>query len=551
MSMKLPSSLSALLTPEAYPHPVDHVELIETPISWVLLAGELAYKIKRPVRYPFIDLREPERRKILCQEELRLNRRFAPALYLDVCRIVNASGKARIGGEGPILEHAVRMRRFRRADELARLLEAFKVEPRELGTFGRHLALIHAGLPTAPPGSSWGRPAEVQALMIRNLLECAEASRMLGASEAVLALRGAMQERFPTAAAAMAARRAGDRIRECHGDLHSRNIVRLGGALIAFDCLEYEPDFRWIDVADEIAFLSSDLCARARPLHAHAFLAGYLEQSGDYQACRVLRLYEAHRALVRAKVAALSAAELGQGSDREPLRREHASLLAHAAAALERHAPLLLLMHGLSGSGKTWLAGQLAQRLRAIHIRSDVERKRHAGLHELARSWSPVTGGLYSSDATAAVYEQLACAAEDILAGGYTVIVDAAFLSREQRARFAELAGRLRLPAYLVTCTASEEIMRARIAARSESRADPSEADESVLAWQQMHQEPLSPGEPFEALQVETAGPGALDTVLRGIAAPAIAAGVEALPPCGSRERAPVRPRSTLGPHGA
>jgi aminoglycoside phosphotransferase family enzyme/predicted kinase len=515
----LPSTFSALLTPDAYPHPVDHVEVIETPISWILLAGDLAYKIKRPVRYAFIDLLEPERRKLLCEEELRLNRRFAPALYLDVCRIVKVAGKAQIGGDGPVLEHAVRMRRFECADELDRLLEGFKVEPRELGAFGRQLALIHAGLPVAPAESPWGRPAEVQALMIRNLLECAEASRVLGASDPVLALRNAMHGRLPPATAVMAARRASGCIRECHGDLHSRNIVRLLGQLTAFDCLEYEPAFRWIDVADEIAFLLSDLTARERPLHAHAFLAGYLEQSGDYQSCRVLRLYEAHRALVRAKVAALSAAERGEGS-REPLRLEHARLTNRAASALGRHAPVLLLMHGLSGSGKTWLAGQLAERLRAIHIRSDVERKRHAGLDALARSRSSVAAGLYSRDTTGAVYEHLVHAAEDVMTGGYNAIIDATFLCREQRVRFAELALRSAVPAHLICCTAPPEILRARIAARGKRGSDPSEADGSVLAWQGSHQEPVTAEEPFKVMQVDTTDCGALEKVMRGICSP-------------------------------
>jgi predicted kinase len=303
--------------------------------------------------------------------------------------------------------------------------------------------------------------------------------------------------------------------------------VRLSGKLTAFDCMEFEPAFRWIDVADEIAFLLSDLAARERPVHAHAFLAGYLEESGDYQACRVLRLYEAHRALVRAKVAALSAAERW---GREHLRRAHARLATAAASALEQKAPVLLLMHGLSGSGKTWLATRLSERLGAIHIRSDVERKRHAGLDALGRSRSSVAAGLYSSNATAAVYEHLVCAAEDVIAGGYTVIVDATFLRRDQRARFAELALRLAVPAYLLCCSAPQETLRARIAARGASGGDPSEADESVLAWQRSHQESVNAGEPFEAIQVETADPGALEKILRGISSSTAVA----LPPLSS-----------------
>jgi aminoglycoside phosphotransferase family enzyme/predicted kinase len=504
--MTLPARFSALLTPAAYPHPADAIALIETPISWVLLAGDYAYKIKRPVRYGFIDLTDPVRRERLCEEELRLNRRFAPELYLEVCRIVTAAGHALIDGDGSVLEHAVRMRRFPSTEELDQLLEGGRIEPKELAAFGRELARIHAQLAVAAADSSWGQPAQIHALMIRNLLECAEAARALGLPGPVLALQAPLQRRLPRDAPVMAARRAAGRVRECHGDLHCRNIVRLAGCLIAFDCLEYEPAFRWIDVADEVAFLASDLAARDRPAHAHAFIAAYLEEGGDYQACRVLRLYEAHRALVRAKVAALSAT----GADDEPrqaLRREHIGLVEHAAHALEDKAPLLILMHGLSGSGKTHLAQQLAVCLRAIHIRSDIERKRHAGLEAGARSGSAPDTGLYSGDTREAVYARLADAAEHALAGGYTVILDATFLRQRQRARFGELAGRCGVPARLVSCNAPEPVLRARIAARKAQERDPSDADEAVLGWQLSQQEPLASGEPFELVRIDTTDP--------------------------------------------
>lgn len=514
MSDRLPQHLAGLLSPRAYPHPVNSVELIETHISWVLLAGELAYKIKRPVHYPFVDLREPELRKHFCEEELRLNKRFAPDLYLDVCEIVDADGEARIGGRGRVLEHAVRMRRFPSGDELDRLLEGRRIEPRELETFGRRLATIHARLPAAGEMAPWGRPAEVQALFVRNLMECASAAATFGTTADVLALRARLESRLPAAVPWMAVRRAGGRVRECHGDLHSRNVVRIGGGLVAFDCIEFEPAFRWIDVAEEVASLSSDLGARGRPMLAHAFRSGYLAQSGDYHACRVLRLYETHRALVRAKVAALTAAEAADGAEREALHREHVRLLSHAAASLSARRPLLLLMHGLSGSGKTWLARPLARRLSAVHLRSDVERKRLAGLGELARSRSKVGGGLYTSEASSAVYDDLARSAEDVLAGGYSSIVDATFLRRAERARFAALAQRLGTPMHLLCCATPAAVLRARLLARGRAETDPSEADEAVLEWQTAHLEALSPDEGIDVIRVDTTDSHALDEVL-------------------------------------
>ena len=529
MSASLPPTLRGLLEPEAYPHPVDEVELITTHISWVLLAGGYAYKVKRPVRYPFVDLSTLERRQFLCEEELRLNRRFAPDLYLEVCTIVASEGSAKVelarAMNGPdtasaneaILDHAVRMRRFSRDEELDRLLAEHRIEPGALETFGRELAQMHARLPAAPANSAWGNQAAVRAQLLRNLLECADAAAVFGSSGEVLALRKPLQAKLAARAASLAARRSTGMIRECHGDLHSRNIVRLKEGLIAFDCLEYDPALRWIDTADEIAFLTSDLKARERPLHAQAFRAGYLIQSGDYHACRVLTLYEAHRALVRAKVAALSAAKNGQGGPKDTLRREHVQLLASAAGALAPKKPFLILMSGLSGSGKTWLARQLAERLSAVHIRSDVERKRRAGLSDLASSDSRLGEDLYSAEMTAALYEDLAHAAEDVLSGEIVAIVDGTFLGRAQRAQFADLAKRCGVPLHLIRCEAPEPLLKARITERSHSRRDSSEADLAVLAWQMAHAEPLTAGEGIDVTQVDTAAPDALDLALRRI----------------------------------
>ncbi len=519
----VPDVISSLMNPRAYPHPAGAVELIETPISWVLLAGEFAYKIKRPVRYPFIDLRSGARRRFLCEEELRLNRRFAPQLYLEVCDVVSEAGESRIrlsgadpgGAHEGALEAAVRMRRFSRRDELDQLLATHRVEPLELEIFGRSIADVHAALPAAEADSPAGTPNGVKAQLSRNLLECAEAAGALGTAEEVLALREGLERHIFAALPDIALRRERGRVRECHGDLHSRNIVRLEQRLIAFDCLEYEPAFRWIDVADEIAFLASDLASRHFDRHAQAFLRGYLAQSGDYHACRVIRLYEAHRALVRAKVAALSAAALPEGPERESVRLEHLRLIAHATAALSPGSPVLLLMCGVSGSGKTWLARLLAEHLSALHLRSDVERKRRAGLQPLADSNSELAAGLYSREMSERVYDDLAQAARDGLAGGYNVIVDATFLRRDERAKFAELGVACASSTHFVCCQAPLSVLRARILARSRAGLDPSEADLAVLDWQRGHIEPFGSEDPFDVIYVESADPEALEKVVR------------------------------------
>ena len=518
----LPAQLSGLLRPEAYPHPVEAVAVIETPISWVLLAGAFAYKIKRAVRYPFVDQRTLEYRRWLCEEEFRLNRRFASELYLEVCSVVSAGRHVRMhsgpAGTHRIVEYAVRMVRFDAADELDRRLAEGRLPVDALGTFGKTLADIHATLPSVTEDASWGQPARVRSLLIDNVRQCAAAAGVFSRAEAVAALEVPLEQRLAEASPAMALRCASGRVRECHGDLHSRNIVVREGRLVPFDCLEYEPAFRWIDVADEIAFLSSDLAARVHRRHAHAFLAAYLQRSGDYHACRVIRLYEVHRALVRAKVAALSAATRPEAG-RSALRAEFERLVRHAVAALAARQPQLVLMSGLSGSGKTWIARQLTERLEAVHLRSDIERKRLAGLDPLQPSGSGLAAGLYAPDVSERVYDELAREAYDALIGGYSVIVDATFLRRAQRRRFRELGARAQASTYWIRCTAPLALLQERLRARAEAGQDPSEADASVLEWQRQQLEPPAADERLASLEVESIDPQSIDRILGLISA--------------------------------
>jgi uncharacterized protein len=484
----LPDRLHALLYPRAYPHPVRAVDLIETHISWVLLTGRFAYKVKRPVHYPFVDLRSPAQRRALCHEEVRLNRRFAPKLYLDVRPVRYRRGEARIGGAGPIIEHAVRMREFPRSQQLDALLRGRRIEPAELEDFGADLARVHQRLPAARAGQGWGEPSSQISMIKHNAAECVRAAAALGARRALRALQVSLGEWADAAWPLLAQRFAAHRVRECHGDLHAGNIVRQERRLLPFDCLEFDPALRWIDVADEVSFLVADLHARERPLHAQAFLNGYLASSGDYQACLLMPVFRAHRALVRAKVTALSGATRATAWARPPareLRRAFAGYLEIARAALAPRRPALVLMSGVSGSGKTWLARRLAPALDAIHVRSDIERRRLAGIAPTARSGSALAQGLYARAMTRAVYDRLADCAADALAGGYTTIVDATFGRSEDRIRFRALAASLGVHLCIVYCHAPTKVLRRRISTRQRMRKDPSEATIEVLHWQE------------------------------------------------------------------
>lgn len=511
----LPAPLAALLQPEAYPHPVSAVRLVETHISWVLLTGPLAYKIKRPVCYAFVDLRSARQRAFFCVEELRLNRRFAPELYVDVCDITLEPDGARIAGGGEVIEHAVRMRQFRADEELAALLKQAALAPPELLRFGRELALSHEHLPAAGPGQDFGQPPRVRELLLQNLAQCLQAAAKVAVQQPLRELEKPYTQRLDAARSWLAGRREAGRVRECHGDLHVGNIVRYADRLLAFDCMEFEPAFRWIDVAEEVACLFMDLHARDFAVHAQAFLAGYLVQSGDYQLCRLLRLYAVHRALVRAKVAMLRAAEEGGGGACARRSVEYSRYLACARRMLTASTPLLVLMCGVSGSGKSWLAEQLAPPLNAVHLRSDVERRRIGGLAERQPSGAALGQGLYSPTMTGRVYARLEQCAADALAGGLNVIVDATFQLREQRARLRALAVASGANLSVIFCHAPDEVLEQRLAARAHSATDPSEADRRVLELQRARFEPLDPCEDPQFIDADTARPGIVAQVLQ------------------------------------
>lgn len=514
----LPAALRGLLRPQAYPHPVTAIQVLQTHMSWVLLTGDYVYKLKRPVRFAFADFSDPAHRARLCAEELRLNRRYAPSLYLDVVAVRRdpGSGEAHVGPDGPVLEYAVRMRQFDRRDELAALVPAGAVDATEFRDFGVALAAQHRALPQLPTDAGFGSPAAVARTLRRNLAEWyLQAPR----DAARLRLRRQLALRLRRARGALAARHRDGHVRECHGDLHLSNLVRLDGRITPFDALEFEPAFRHVDVADEVAFLAADLRGYGRADLAHAFLDGYLDESGDYDLLRVLDLYLLHRALVRAKVMAIRARDGADAGQARQWRQREADFVELALRVGAPRTPRLLLMHGPSGSGKSWLARQLAPRLDAVHLRSDRERKRLAGLAPLDASGSPTGGGLYARDLTARTYARLLDCARAALAGGHDVICDATFLHREQRAGFAALAAGAGAPAVLLQCHADDAVLRSRIRARRAAADDASEADESVLDWQRTHLEPHAADEGLRILAVDTGAADPLGQAMRALQA--------------------------------
>jgi aminoglycoside phosphotransferase family enzyme/predicted kinase len=486
--------IEALRDPARYPHPVQDVEVIETHISWVLLAGEYAYKIKKPVRLAFLDFSTLAARRHFCEEEIRLNRRTAAELYLDVVAIVQTPGGPSFAGAGTAVEYAVRMRRFA-ADALAdRMARAGALDAEKVDALAASLAAFHAAVPRAAAPVRYGTQEQIAAHAIGNFDQIAGFGVEPAVATRLGRLRAWTASECVRLAPAFAARHADGFVRECHGDLHLGNVAFIGGRAVPFDCIEFDPALRWIDVVNEVAFLVMDLHAHALPEAAWRLLNGWLEVTGDYAGVAVLRCYLVYRAMVRAKIACLRAA-----------LPEFLSQLA-LAESLARGRPLaLVVMHGLSGSGKTTLSQAIFERIGAVRLRSDVERKRLHGIEDpRARTGSGLGAGIYGAAAGARTYERLAELARAILQAGYPVVVDAAFLQRRERDRFGGLAKELGARFLVAACSAPLQTLSARVSERQARASDASEADAAVLAHQLATWDPLAADEERDALSIDT-----------------------------------------------
>ena len=488
--------IAALREPACYAHAVGRVELLQTHISCVLLAGDYAYKIKKPVNLGFLDFSTLAARRHYCEEELRLNRRTAPGLYLDVLAIGGSASAPVVGGGGEAIEYALRMRRFDQDDLLDRMARRGALAPAHIDALARGLAAFHGQIARAGADDAFGSPQRILAPALQNF----EQMLPLAGAKAEIALLARLRDwtgrEHAALAQVFAARKRDGWVRECHGDLHLGNIALLEGVPTPFDGIEFNPDFRWTDVMNEIAFLAMDLFDHRLPRLAFRFINAYLESTGDYAGLRVLRFYLVYRALVRAKVACLRAHQTGIAahakSEIEQEYRRHLHLAERLAAPA--HAALLI-MHGLSGSGKTTVAQDLLEALGAVRLRSDVERKRLFGIAAQARSGSELDAGLYAPEANERTYARLAELAREVLAARYPVIVDAAFLKRTERERFAALARDAGARFLIAACTAQAATLRARVVARATEARDASDAGLAVLERQFTTAEPLAPDE--------------------------------------------------------
>jgi aminoglycoside phosphotransferase family enzyme/predicted kinase len=501
-----------------YPHHPERVDHVQTHISHVFLAGSYVYKLKKAVRFAFLDFSTPALRRRFCVEEVRLNRRLCPAIYLDVLPVTRAAaGRLRLGGRGRTVEHVVQMRRLPADRMLPALLAAGTVTRDMLDALARTLAAFHTEAPTGPEISAYGDPEALRARWEEEMRGTAPFAGQLLAAEDHELLADFGPTFIRRHETLLRARLQHGRIREGHGDLHAEHVCFVDAPVpsgtdlpplppgtYVFDCIEFSQAFRCNDVASEIAFLAMDLDSLGHPQLARHFVGAYVDASGDAVVPALLPFYACYRAGVRGKVEGLKSREAEvEDADREAAARRarrHFDLAGRYAWAVG--GPALIACCGLAGSGKTTLARELAAATGWVRLGSDDIRKGNAARQPPAVV--PYGADVYSDAGREAVYRILCAEAEAALADDRGVVVDATFIRAAHRRQLAAVAARRRCPLVFVDCQADEASIRSRLEARAHTTTL-SDARWDTYLGQRERREPLGPAEP--SIVIDTGGP--------------------------------------------
>ncbi len=453
------------------------VTRIDTHAAAVFLAGERALKIKRAVRFPFLDYSTLAKRKSACEAEIAINRAFAPEIYRRVVAITRApDGRLAVGGDGEAVEWAVEMRRFDETQTLDHLADRGQIDAALADALGRAVAKAHAA---AQALSDFDFTTELGEIMAQNDAELRAAPDLFPPA-AVDALTEATQRALARLRPLLAARQAAGLVRRCHGDLHLGNIVLIGNAPVLFDAIEFDERIASGDVLYDLAFLLMDLIERKLQGAANIVVNRYLAETRrpeDLDALAALPLYLSLRAAIRAKI---SAERRQQGAAPGEAAQSARDYFALADELLQPAEPQLIAVGGLSGTGKSLLARMLAPSIApapgAVWLRSDVERKALFGIGETA----PLPQSAYVPEVTARVYAALAAKAGRIIAAGHSAVVDAVFAKPEERALIAQAAGSAPFHGLFLTADLPTRLTRVR-----GRKGDVSDADAAVARAQQ------------------------------------------------------------------
>jgi aminoglycoside phosphotransferase family enzyme/predicted kinase len=451
----LSEMVQALLQPDAYPHRPEKVELVQTQMSFVFLAGEYVYKVKKPVDLGYLDYTTLEKRRYFCQQELKLNRRLCADAYLGVVPIVKHGASFTVEGEGSPVEYAVKMRRLPGEAMLDRLLAEDKAMPEMLARVADKLADFHEMAETNAAISAFGDLATIRQNTEENFNQTEKSIGRTISLPKYERIKRYTNEFIQKNAALFQERKVNRRIRDCHGDLHAAHICFCNGICI-YDCIEFNDRFRYADVASEVAFLAMDLDHHGRADLARHFVDAYVARSGDTELKTLLAFYKCYRAYVRGKVESFKLDDPYISDEDKINIRDVASSYFHLSHAYTWSRPILFITVGLVGTGKSTLSRALAGRLGLVVLSSDITRKRLAGIPLTEHRFQGFHGGIYTPEFTRKTYDAMFAKAGKILSDGGRVLLDASFIHRDERLRAKELAEKSNARFIVLECRLDE-----------------------------------------------------------------------------------------------
>lgn len=495
--------LENLQNPALYDHPIKYFKVIETHISWVLLTGHFAYKIKKPVNFEFLDFSTLAKRRFFCHQEVRANQALSPDIYLAAIPLTGSVEQPFFSGEGETFDYAILMREFQQDRLLTELLDQHELTSKIIDDVAILLANFHKRAATNPPQAFFGSPEQIHTPVVQNFTQIAplltDPADLAILHELATWSEQSWHQLHPT----LVERKQQQFIKECHGDIHLGNITMMGDKPVIFDAIEFNDELRWTDTIADLAFLAMDLRDKNCEAYAYQLISYYLEYTGDYSGLATLPYYLCYRALVRAKVQLFHLRHAKNSQESADVMEKVRRYLALAKVFTIKTAPILFITCGLAGSGKSTVAQTLVRDRGVIRLRSDVVRKQLHDLDNLAKSNSTLNNHIYTHDATQQTYDRLGVLATQIINAGFSVVVDATFLRRSQRNHFAQLAEQLGVTLVILACAAPLKTLEARIELRQAVHRDPSEATLEVLHMQRSLQELLVPEELEMALVID------------------------------------------------
>ncbi|ESA35719.1 adenylylsulfate kinase [Leptolyngbya sp. Heron Island J] len=512
VSQVLPPLIEHMLRSSFYPHwTQDPIELIQTHTAYVLLTGDYAYKVKKPVNYGFLDYSTVAARKHFVEEELRLNRRTAEELYLAAVPIYQVGTTFSLLGQGEPVDYAVKMKQFPAGALFSDLLAQGQLTPALMQALAHQVAEFHQRAAVSDRSQFFGTIPQIRAAFDQNYTQT-QAYIGRGQTQQQLQETQAYTDRIFTEWPEQFQTRINHhKIRECHGDLHLRNICLWHNRIFLFDCIEFNDAFRHVDTLYDVAFTVMDCDARGRADLGNIFLNTYLEDTADWEGVELLPLYLSRQAYTRAKVTSFLLDQPSLSPQQQhTLQTEAQAYYTLAWHYTQRPRGRLILMSGLSGTGKSTVARRLAQRLRAIHIRSDAVRKHLAGLPLQQRG----AASLYTSTMTQQTYDRLWKLGIHLASQGHTVILDAKYDRVATRQIVLAQAKAANIPVTILVCHAPLTVLRQRLQQRTGDIAD---ATVELLSRQQVTAEPLTADEQLLAIDLDTSA-GVDDDQLQAVA---------------------------------